>query len=359
MKADKLNAARLSHALRTSTRKESEWPLVTSANLDQLLAAPLPGVRSQTKLLLTWVANSLGEDFLGSVPLPNLNHLAGFVGAVDGSRVGNLIGQVKKQGYLDGTLDSLSLTPDGWEQISSEHKQEQTEMASPKKEEPDVIKCHCENCGGDRNSIIRGKFKVTGSDDVISWQDTYSIVQCQGCEGVSFRHELWFSEWDDYDYDPVTGETIMIPGIKVTTWPPPSSHDAPEWLYSLSDDVLRSIFEEVYSSLNSGNLILAMIGTRTLLDWTMAHAVGDVSGGFEGKVKAMIKAGKLGADEKDTVLTLTDVGSASAHRGFKPKMETVETVLSAIEAMVYREYILPAAAAEVKKVTPPRFPKTK
>ena len=31
----------------------------------------------------------------------------------------------------------------------------------------------------------------------IEWADHYQIVQCQGCKGVSFRHQDWFSEAED------------------------------------------------------------------------------------------------------------------------------------------------------------------
>ena len=59
--------ARLSHALRLEPKREGEWIMVTSANLDELVAKPLPDVDRQQSYLLLWLAAQLGEDPLGSI----------------------------------------------------------------------------------------------------------------------------------------------------------------------------------------------------------------------------------------------------------------------------------------------------
>lgn len=38
-------------------------------------------------------------------------------------------------------------------------------------------------------------------DYTIDWIDNFQIIQCQGCEAISFRHRSWFSEYEDYDWD--------------------------------------------------------------------------------------------------------------------------------------------------------------
>lgn len=75
-------------------------------------------------------------------------------------------------------------------------------------------------------------------------------------------------------------------------------------------------------------------------------------GPFPAKLDAMVKAGKMGAAEKDVILAITDVGNAAAHRGFCPDAKTLDAVLTAAEAVIYREFILPKDAASVRKATP-------
>lgn len=354
-RATPTSKARLSHALRISTSKEDIWASVSSANLDDLLSSPLPDIHHQTRLFLSWFAEVIGDDVFGTICLPPLEHLAAVVGAVDASRVKKLIQHVVDSGYLNSEDNQLNMTQKGWDfvECQSESTVQDRQQEEDQGESIETIKSHCSDCDGETNSDIKGSFKTSGSDDHVSWSDTYYIVQCRGCESVSFRHESWFSEHDEYDYDE-DGDTIVIPGIAINTWPKPCSRQMPDWVDYLKDDVLRALFAEIYSSLDNDNLALALMGTRTLLDRSMFLVVGDVKGGFVGKIEEMIKDGHLGAGERDTVLALTDIGSAAAHRGYIPNRDTLDKVLSSAEAMIHRVFILPADAAAVKKETPPK-----
>ena len=93
--------ARLSHAIRRRQDEGDEWFLVTSANIDELVDAPLPDIASQFGNLVRWAARILGDDELGSVALPSMEHLAAVVGTVDGSRVDRLLRHAMDQGLVD------------------------------------------------------------------------------------------------------------------------------------------------------------------------------------------------------------------------------------------------------------------
>ena len=104
--------ARLSHALRRRQDDGEEWSLVTSANIDELVDAPLPDIASQIGNLARWAARNLGDDKLGPVTLPTLEHLAAVVGTVDGSRVDRLLRHAVDQGLIDLSEGrELALTP--------------------------------------------------------------------------------------------------------------------------------------------------------------------------------------------------------------------------------------------------------
>ena len=118
----------------------------------------------------------------------------------------------------------------------------------------------------------------------------------------------------------------MIPGVKVIYWPPPTQRRKPEWAEKLDDDVLRGVVDEVYQALNAGLIVLASIGTRTLLDRAMFLRVGDPKGGFANKLNLMFEKGHIGKDERDILEAITDAGSAAAHRGFAPNTKTLDTI---------------------------------
>ena len=122
----------------------------------------------------------------------------------------------------------------------------------------------------------------------------------------------------------------------------------------LKNNDLRRVLDEVYEALDHGLTVLAAIGTRTLLDMVMLLRVGDVDGGFSGKLEAMASEGRIGGEEKETFRVMVDVGSAAAHRGFTPRKQTLDKVLTATESLLHRELILPDDVEAVRKATPVR-----
>jgi hypothetical protein len=249
----------------------------------------------------------------------------------------------------------LGLSPKGWVMIQpTKTKDEPIKKAVPIATTSAIIKAHCNMCGGDRNAYKRASYSVNGSDGEVSWNDTFDVLECCGCNNLSVQRSYWFSEWDLFDQDPLTGQPRLIPGIKVTNWPPTTKRNKPDWVDNLEDDVLRRVIDEVYAALNSGLIVLASIGTRTLIDRAMFLRVGDPKGGFAEKLNLMVDKGHIGTDEREILEAVTDAGSAATHRGFVPRAEHLGTIVATTENFLHREFILKTAAGEVRTATPSR-----
>lgn len=353
---DPLVSARLSHAIRSRT-SEDKWFFVSSANLDELAQNPLPGIPQQVQNLALWLKASLGDDRLGRVHCPPLEHLAGLIGAADGERIQRLIDHAVKEGIVERgpEMDVIGLSPEGWRMIEApEAKVVSKPQPADAKASSQIVKAHCNECGGERNAYGRASHTVNGNAGEVSWSDTYEVLECCGCSGLSVRHTFWFSEWDQFESDPLTGQPRLMPGTKVTYWPPPTKREKPKWIESLDDGVLRSVIEEVYQALNAGMIVLASIGTRTLLDRGMFLRVGDPKGGFASKLDLMVERGHIGKDERGILEAITDAGSAAAHRGFAPNWKTLITIIEMAENFLHREFVLKTAAGEVRTATPAR-----
>jgi len=358
---------RLSHALRTLPKKDGEWFMVTSANIDELMNTPLPDVDHQTRNLLVWLAAQIGDNHLGGVRIQRPEYLAGVLGTLDEKHVRRLIQFAKKADLVANASGSeLCITPKGWKTLEQNQarpapesslnemtdKPVKTETDSPEAHvENQIVKANCNKCGGIRNAFVRRSYKKSEHDEAVSWSDKIETLECCGCGDLSIRHELWFSEWDEFDNDPLTGDPVMIPGVKTTVWPAVNRRTKPNWSARLEDDALRDVLDEVYTALAEGMLILAGIGTRTLLDSAMFLKGDDPKGGFAGKLKAMVDGGKMGAHEKETILAMVDGGNAAAHKGYTPSSKTLDKVLSAAESLIKRQFIMPADAETVRKAT--------
>lgn len=344
--------ARLSHAIR-STTSEYEWKALNSTNIPELLSAPLPGVADQLKLLMRWLVSTLAEDHFGDVPIDDPANLAALVGTLDGHRVERLLEFAEAEGYIKYNLGKIRMTPKGWKESESERAEQADSLPEIVPGKEIIMKAYCNECGPDRNAIQRASHTVRGSDGPISWSDTYEILECGGCSTLSVRHCFWLSEWDQIDQDPLTGDMRMVPGIRTTYWPPPTTRKKPSWADEIDDEVLREVFEEVYAALDAGLRLLRSIGTRTLLDRAMTLQIGD-EGGFAHKLKLMLDQGFIGETEKGILDAMTNAGSASAHRGHKPSVEHLNTIIDTVENFIHRVFVLRTGAESVKAATPPR-----
>ncbi len=354
LEEDKLAGARLSHSIRLATSRDNPL-LVVSTNLEEFIKIPLPGIEEQTSSLLKMIASRLGDDQLGFINL-DVENVASIIGAVDGKSVARLVALTVQEGLLerDGQ-DLIGLTTRGWQKLKNTvEKHISVPNINIKEEKTDFETAHCNKCGPNRNAYKRAIYKKSGTDDDgSSFSDTYIILECCGCGEVCVQHLKWFSEWDNIDQDPLTGQPRYNPGIEVSYWPAPLRREEPKWVPSIKDENLRQVIGEVYKALNSGLVVLAAIGCRTLLDRAMYLNIGDLNT-FAKKLDKMVENGHIGINERSILEAITDAGSAAAHRGFAPSAENLETIVTTIEILLHREFILKKAADQVRAETPPR-----
>jgi hypothetical protein len=174
------------------------------------------------------------------------------------------------------------------------------------------------------------------------------MLQCGGCETVYFETRSIDSE--DYDQNG--------PVERVTYYPAPSKRNQPSWMWEmmLEDDKLHSLLSETYAALNNDARVLAAVGLRTIFDRVSEKFGVDTNKPFEAKLDELVARGKIGQSERDSLDVLTDAGSAAAHRGWRPTVEQLRTLMDIGEAFLYRAIILDAEAQRLKKSIPKRKP---
>ena len=221
----------------------------------------------------------------------------------------------------------------------------------------ETVMANCNRCGGDRNSYVRAShvWRHDIHEGMIWWERVWEILECAGCGEIGVRRRQTFSEDEEYDYDK---ESSYIPET-VICWPAKRRHVRPAWQDAIGwqsrlPDSICPVLGEVYVAVDSGLTTLATFGTRTVLDMVMSDKIGDPKKTFQEKLKAMVAQGHMGAYEKDQFSIIVDAGHAAAHRAYVPDEETLGKVLTAVEALLYRLYVLPADAESVKASTPKR-----
>jgi hypothetical protein len=221
------------------------------------------------------------------------------------------------------------------------------------------LKAHCPKCGAGRNVEIVAKHKETWDDaNAAVWGATdYRILKCKGCDQVFFQTCSVCDEDVSHTINENTGEEEQEFNETITSWPAPAQRAKPDWLRELcwfTDDILHSLLDDIYTALDNDLRVFAAIGLRTLFDRASELLGVDQSANFAQKLKALVDMGKISPSERDILDVLTDAGSAAAHRGWKPNVDQLKTLMTIAEQFIHRTFILEAAARELKKKIPQR-----
>jgi hypothetical protein len=222
---------------------------------------------------------------------------------------------------------------------------------------------HCPKCGPNRYANVVGHHNVLDSDELTGvWAESdYYMLSCGGCRTVYFKEVFTFSEDWSHSRHPITGQEMMEYDERVTYWPSPVQRKRPDWLeeVQLIDSTLFNILIEVFKSLDTDARILGAIGVRTAFDRTSELLDVDPGLRFDRKLDMLTERGKIGLGEKSHLATLTDAGSAAAHRAWTPSLEELSTMMNILESFIYRTLLLDRQVSKMKPSIPTRPPRRK
>jgi hypothetical protein len=218
------------------------------------------------------------------------------------------------------------------------------------------VKGHCPVCGPGKWAEVRGEFKRSESNKDVSVSTVHRILQCPACENVYHQTNFTCSEDWDVRHNPATGDEEYFYDEKIEHWPPPAKRPRPSWLDRLpaKDTDLYRLLSDVYSAVEIDLDVLAAIGIRTTFDRGAELLSIDPARTFGQKLNDLVAAGYIGSTERDALAAMTDAGSASVHRGWKPTPQQLETMLQLIEGFVHRNFILRDDVSGLKNAVPAR-----
>ena len=216
----------------------------------------------------------------------------------------------------------------------------------------ETVKAHCNKCGGDRRQEVLRTEKARWDDEEsgIAGSDTYDMIKCLGCEGVSLRHSSWFSEDVDNSGNPRTN---------IQYYPPATFRQEPRWLQELffaipaADRSVLELLQEIYVALQNDSLRLATMGIRALLEHVMVEKVGD-QGSFKNNLDTFESQGFISRLQRMVIEPVLEAGHATMHRSFKPKQSHLVTLIDITENIIESIYINQLRASEISKTVPPR-----
>lgn len=238
------------------------------------------------------------------------------------------------------------------------------------------IKTICVSCGRSNHKIIQD-YTVKENDIIfesayeqyqIYSVDDYQIIECQGCDNVSFRHLSWFSE-NFRDEDDDGTKEILYPHRDIYTLEKQSIAGVPKKIVK--------IYSETINCFNQGNWILCAGGVRAIVESICQHQgiFGEVKldeGGnpklneknpynadgspnysrkfmsLENKITALSKLDTMTFQLADPLHTHRFLGNSALHELEAPKRSELKTAIEYIEHILKHLFELPLTARELK-----------
>lgn len=202
----------------------------------------------------------------------------------------------------------------------------------------------CRECRRETLHSIVCSYNERGSQNCdggysVDWDCKNQIIQCLGCETVSFRTISTCSEDmdcnDDGMYYP---EAIKYyPGRSVG-------------LKSIESDLLpyniRKIYEETMLSIDNKQYILAGIGMRAIVE-TVCKDQGIDGSNLEKRIDGLATKGVLSKAQADILHTHRFLGNAAAHEITSAKPRELVAALDIAENILRTLYVLPELSKQV------------
>lgn len=180
---------------------------------------------------------------------------------------------------------------------------------------------------------------------VSSW-DEYQIVECRGCESMSFRHV--HRDTEDVDIDDETGEAQLAETVKL--YPDRlAGRTQLDHAHHLPRSVLQ-VYLETLNALRSSLPILAAIGIRALAE-AMCKDRQAKGRDLEKKLDSLVEQGLVSSEGAEILHGLRLMGNKAAHEVTPHSLADLNTAFDVIEHALQGVYILPKLAARLPKRT--------
>lgn len=191
----------------------------------------------------------------------------------------------------------------------------------------------------------------------VEWVDNYQVVQCQGCETVTFRHLHWFSEdyYPEYDEDGTTER--LYPKRDANSLKAEALLNVPT--------TLRRIYGEVIDCFNNDALTLCAAGLRAMVEGLCADrgitdgpVICSAKGGgtqevrkdnLEGKISGLYEKGLLTQSSAQTLHEHRYLGNDAVHELARPSQGELKLAIEIIEHTLEQLYEIPQKALDLKR----------
>lgn len=193
---------------------------------------------------------------------------------------------------------------------------------------------YCRNCKGQRNQKIIAEKKTSGTvEDYIQWIDNYFIIECLGCNNISFlkiysdTEMTYHNEYGEPDYD----EDIQIFPLYL------ENNEVLKYTYYLPQKI-RSIYNETITALKNNIFILAAGGLRATIEAICNH-LKIKKADLSIRIDLLHDKGYLSLNESKRLHSIRFLGNDALHEMEAPKSEQIVILLEIVNHLLENLFI--------------------
>lgn len=193
----------------------------------------------------------------------------------------------------------------------------------------------CRTCKGLRNhkEIHQEKTRGGDNDDYFQWIRNFSIIQCIGCETISFLEIYGDTEMIEHNEDGVPDyyfEKSIYPSFLEKSDELENQHYIPE--------SIRIIYKETISAFKANSYILTAGGLRAIIEAICNH-LKIKKGNLADRIDLLHNKGHLTLSESKRLHSIRFLGNDALHEIEKPKKEHLYILLDIINHLLANLFI--------------------
>lgn len=212
----------------------------------------------------------------------------------------------------------------------------------------DVPYVRCRDCKQETKHAVLTSVEYHGADKNTNfdyyWNDIYQIVQCKGCEAVSFRKVHTNSEDVCHEYIGNGPEFETFSTEYIDIYPDPQNGREPLDGYHLLDGNIQRIYLETLKALHSSQPVLCGVGIRAIIETVCKEK--ETKSNLSQGIDELVVLGALTKDAATILHKLRVMGNESAHEVRPHKKDKLNLALNIVDNLLMSVYILPIYANE-------------
>ncbi|MDR8394445.1 DUF4145 domain-containing protein [Aliifodinibius sp. S!AR15-10] len=207
-----------------------------------------------------------------------------------------------------------------------------------------IIQIGCISCSNETNHEILSSVELEGSEPIepnfdIWWSQESQILQCKGCDSITFRQISSNSEDTEFNGRPRKHEELF-PNRSEGRDPMDDEHLLPSSLHR--------IYMETISALNNKQPVLAGIGIRAIIE-TVTKDKDAQGNNLKQKIDGLVDQGSLTEDGSKTLHKLRVLGNESAHEVKAHEPKELNLAFDVVDHLLKAVYIIPHHASQTFK----------